>query len=230
MRVIVAEDSGLIGGLLATGLAGHGVDVVGVARTIQALLELVEAAPADAVTLDLNMPRTETDTTMERGSGLDAARHIRHVCPRLALVAVTQEPEVPWVEEIIRLGPRTGYLLKDRIEDIPELIRTIDAVIGGDTRVDPTLVTALLDRKRVDDQVDRFTPREREVFDLIAQGYSNKAIVRRIFLAESTVEGYERSIYRKLGLTVESATDDADSRHRRVMAVITYLRRGRRPS
>ncbi|WP_239375924.1 response regulator transcription factor [Frankia sp. Cj5] len=233
MRVIVAEDSGFLSTMIAEGLTERGVDVVGVARTAQALLDLTESAQPDIVTLDLSMPRGQSDSVPEQGVGLEVARAIRRTNPRIALLAVSQYGELPWVEEIIRLGPRTGYLLKDRIEDLPELINTMRAVMEGDTKVDPSLIVKLVERKRHNDRIDRLTPREREVFTLVAHGYSDKAIAKRLHLSQSAVEGHVRSIYRKLEISVVASpdsagqTDDLDSRNRRVMATLTYLRWGR---
>ncbi len=232
MRVIVAEDWGLLSTMLADGLVERGVDVVGVARTAEAVLNLVESTQPDIVTLDLSLPRGQSDSVPDRGVGLKVARAIRRTRPHIALLAVSQYAEVPWVEEIIKLGPRTGYLLKDRIEDIPELINTMRAVTEGDTQVDPSLVAKLVARKRHNDRIDRLTPRQREVFTLIAHGYSDKAIAKRLHLTQSAVEGHVRLIYQKLEISVTTPSsagqeDDLDSRNRRVMAVLAYLRWGR---
>jgi DNA-binding NarL/FixJ family response regulator len=226
--VIVAEDGGWLGNALAAAFRDGGLDVLGVARSVQALLDLVEKEPPAVITLDLTMPRRCADPVPENGAGLEAARVIRSRWPHIGIVAVSQRAEVPWVEEIVKLGPRTGYLLKDRIEDIAGLIATMRAVAGGDTRVDPALVAKLYDRKRQQDRIDSLTPREKDVFALIAQGYSNRGIGRRLFLTASTVEGHERAIYRKLEVCVGTDADTADSRNRRVMAVLAYLRGGGR--
>jgi DNA-binding NarL/FixJ family response regulator len=229
VRVIVAEDGGWLGDALAAALRDGGLEVLGVARSVQALLDLVECDPPTVITLDLTMPLGYADTTPQSGAGLQAARTIRTRWPQIGIVAVSQHAEVPWLEQVVKLGPRTGYLLKDRIADIPELISTMRAVAGGDTRVDQTLVGRLYERKRHQDRIESLTPREKDVFALIAEGYSNRAIGRRLFLTASTVEGHERAIYRKLEVSAGPDADTADSRNRRVMAVLAYLRGGAGP-
>ncbi|GAA4264196.1 response regulator transcription factor [Dactylosporangium darangshiense] len=232
MRVMVAEDSGIVGKALAAGLAEHGIEVIGIARSIAALQDLMTSETPDLITLDLQMPWTDEDRTPEFGAGLVAATQLRTARPRLPIVVVSQFDQVPMMEEVLKLGPHTAYLLKDRIEDIPELIAIMHAVAAGDTRMDQTLYAKLLNRKREHDRVQRLTSRELEVFALLVQGYSNKAISKRLFLVESTIEGHERSIYRKLDLDAalsaeHGIVDDADRRNRRVMAVLAYLRWGR---
>jgi DNA-binding NarL/FixJ family response regulator len=123
---------------------------------------------------------------------------------------------------------KVGYLLKDRVEDMEGLVNTARAVVAGDIRIDATLIAALARRRRDNDPVQRLSPRERDVLQLMAEGLSDAAIAKQLNLAESTVEGHARSICQKLGLS--TTMDDATGRlgiNVRVKAVLALLRSGR---
>src|SRR5947209_7702244 len=128
MRVIVAED-GLMRRLLVQSLDQYGFEVIGQARTKQELLRLVDADPPDIVTLDIEMPLFEADTTTELHAGLDAAREIRTRHPSVAILALSHHAVVPWAEELISLGTSVGYQLKDRLQEMDTLVEAMRAVV-----------------------------------------------------------------------------------------------------
>jgi DNA-binding NarL/FixJ family response regulator len=226
VRVIVAEDN-FLRELLVRYLPEHGIEVTGQAPTTQELFDLVEAGPPSLVTIDFEMPR-RPGTKPEYGAGLDAAREIRCRYPDVAILGLSQYPEVSWAEEIAALGDAVGYQLKDRVAELDRLIVTMREVAAGAVRMDETLVRALLQRRRVDDPVQRLSPREREVLALMAQGLSNTAIAKQLHIQERTVEGHETSIYRTLCLTkVRDPGGDKPKVNVRVMAVLEFLKRGR---
>jgi DNA-binding NarL/FixJ family response regulator len=227
MRLIIAED-GIMRDLLARTLPDHGLQITGQARTTQELIRLVAQDPPDIVITDIKMPHSDVDTEPEYDAGLRAAREIRRQYPEVAILALSQHAEVPWAEEIATLGMKVGYLLKDRVEDMEGLVNTARAVAAGDIRIDATLIAALARRRRDNDPIQRLSPRERGVLELMAEGLSDAAIANRLTLAESTIEGHARSIYQKLGLS--TAMYDANGRlgiNVRVKAVLALLRSGR---
>jgi DNA-binding NarL/FixJ family response regulator len=227
MRVIVAED-GILRDLLVRTLPDHGLEISGQARTTQELIRLVAEEPPDIVITDIKMPRSDSDTEPAYDAGMEAAREIRRRYPDVAILALSQHAEVPWAEEIATLGMKVGYLLKDRVEDMEGLVDTVRAVASGDIRIDATLIAALARRQRLNDPVQRLSPREREVLELMAEGLSDVAIAKRLYLAESTVEGHARSIYQKLELSTSTYdTAERPAINVRVKAVLALLRYGR---
>jgi DNA-binding NarL/FixJ family response regulator len=227
--VIVAEDN-FLRELLVRYLPEHGIEVIGQAATTQELLDLVDADPPMLVTIDFEMPR-RPGAKPEYGAGLHAAREIRQRHPEVAILALSQYPEVSWAEEIAGLGDAVGYQLKDRVGDLDRLIATMREVAEGAVRIDETLIRALLQRQRVDDPVQRLSAREREVLALMAQGLSNTAIAERLFIHERTVEGHETSIYRTLGLkNIRGPGEDKPKVNVRVTAVLEFLKWGRTSS
>ena len=228
MRVIVAEDN-FIGDLLVGVLPSYdGITVSGQARTTRELLSLVDADPPDLVTLDLQMPRQPHMPT-EYGAGLDAAREIRRRHPSVAICALSTYAEVPWAQEIAALGMKVGYQLKDRVEKMDSLVTTMRDIATGEIRIDTILVAALLGRQRIDDPIQRLTPREREILQHIAEGWSNTAFAEELFVHERTVEGHVTSIYRTLGLAIPRSADTKPKVNIRVMAVLALLKSGKPP-
>lgn len=225
MRVIVAEDGGLFRNLLVEELPRHGLDVTGSVSNTQELIRLVDADPPDIVILDIRMP-PKAGAASEFGAGLEAARQIRAHHPDVALLALSNYPEVLWAEEMVSLGPGVGFQLKDRISDLVQLLEAMQVVAAGGVRIDDALIRALVDRKRINDPVQSLTDREREILRLIARGLSNTAIAKKLVVEESTIEGHQTSIYRKLGLTELPAHEKA-SINRRVKAVLAFLKSGK---
>jgi DNA-binding NarL/FixJ family response regulator len=159
------------------------------------------------------MPPTRTT------EGLEAAVQIREAHPSVGLLILSQDVETRHVIRLLRDTPRgVGYLLKDRVGNLAEFLDAVKRIGTGGSVVDPEVVATLLGRGRPPGPLDELTPRERDVLGLMAEGRSNLAIAGHLGLTEKTVEGHVRVILSKLGL--EPAAED----HRRVLAVITYLR------
>jgi DNA-binding NarL/FixJ family response regulator len=166
------------------------------------------------VIVDIRMPPTGTD------EGLVAARAIRAEHPEVAVLVLSTYIDTDFAATLATESPeRSGYLLKDRVADEAEIVEAIHRVARGGLVIDPAVVAQLVRRPRERSPVDELTERERTVLHLMAEGRSNQAIGQRLFLSERTVEAHVRAIFSKLGL--EPAPDD----HRRVLAVLTYLRR-----
>ena len=213
MRIVLADDAVLFREALAGALAGAGLDIVGQAADAAALLELVDAAVPDVAIVDVRMPPTRTT------EGLEAAVRIRETHPSVGLLILSQDVETRHVIRLLRDTPRgVGYLLKDRVGNLAEFLDAVKRIGTGGSVVDPEVVATLLGRGRSPGPLDELTPRERDVLGLMAEGRSNLAIGDHLGLTEKTVEGHVRIILSKLGL--EPAAED----HRRVLAVITYLR------
>lgn len=215
MRVVVADDVMLTRAGITRLLTDAGVDVVGEAGDAASLLRAVRTTQPDAAVVDIRMPPTHTD------EGLVAAQQIRAEHPDTGVLILSQYVEPHYAMRLIDEHPeRTGYLLKERVFDVANLIDALRRLADGETVVDPTIVARLFARKRQADPLDTLTVREREVLALVAEGLSNRAIAARLFVTERTVEAHVKQIFLKLGLGT-----DPDS-HRRVLAVLTYLRTG----
>ena len=213
MRIALADDSLLFREGLARLLTERGFDIAGQATDADSLLALVDAEAPDIAIIDIRMPPEHRD------EGLVAARAIRDRHPTVGVLVLSQYVEVHYALALVEDRPRgAGYLLKDRVEDLEEFTTSVRRVAAGELVVDPSVVSLLVSRSRVHDPLDELTAREREVLRLMAEGRSNHAISAQLFLTERTVESHVRSIFLKLGL--QPATDD----HRRVLAVLNYLR------
>jgi len=213
MRVVVADDSVLFRDGLAQLLEGSGFDVVGRAGDRPQLLETVIARRPDIVITDIRMPPTYTV------EGLEVAVEIRQRLPQVAVLLLSQYVETTHAVRLLELGAGgLGYLLKDRVADVREFIDAVRRVGAGGSAIDPEVVSELVVRRRRRDLVGELTERERGVLSLMAEGRSNSAIGASLHLSQKTVEGHVRSIFMKLQL------EPADEDHRRVLAVVTYLR------
>ena len=211
-RVIVADDDVLLREGLASLLERAGYQLVGQAGDGSELLSLVREHRPDLVIVDIRMPPTRST------EGLEAAALIREELPETAILILSAHVEIAHAMTLLANGSRSGYLLKSRVTDIDEFLDTLDRVCRGGSVVDPSLVQQLVAARRVDDPLEPLTPREREVLALMAEGRSNAGIARRLWVTEGTVENHVHNIMAKLRL---SETDD---NHRRVLAVITFLR------
>jgi len=213
MRVVVAEDVMLTREGITRLLTDAGVDVVGQAGDAAALLRAVRLTQPDAAVVDIRMPPTHTD------EGLVAAQQIRAEHPDIGVLILSQYLEPHYAMRLIQEHPeRVGYLLKERVFDVANLIDALRRLADGETVVDPTIVTRLFDRKRLAGPLHQLTGREREVLALVAEGLSNRAIAARLFVTERTVEAHVKQIFLKLGLNTDPGS------HRRVLAVLAYLR------
>lgn len=213
MRVVIADDSVLIRDGLARLLDDAGFDVAGRAGDPERLIELARTHVPDVAIVDIRMPPTFID------EGLVAAGALRTEFPDMGIIVLSQHLAPGYALRLLDEVPeRTGYLLKDRLTDVAVLVDALRRVGEGETVVDPTIVSRLLNRRRPDDPLDRLTRREREVLALIAEGLSNDALAARLVVAPRTIETHVGNIFAKLGIAEDS------QQHRRVLAVLTYLR------
>ncbi len=213
LRVVIAEDSGLLREGLARLLVDAGLDVVATVGDGAGLISATEQHRPDIAVVDVRMPPGYRD------EGLKAAIEIRRRLPGLTVLVLSQYVEERYGAELLESGVAgVGYLLKDRVADVSDFITAVHDVASGGTVLDPEVVSQLLSRRRRDARLAALTPREREVLSLMAEGRSNHAIARTLYVTEGAVEKHVKNIFIKLGL----AQTDAD--HRRVLAVLTYLR------
>jgi serine/threonine-protein kinase PknK len=211
-RVIVADDDVLLREGLASLLDRSGFQVVGQAGDGSQLLSLVRRELPELIVVDIRMPPTHTI------EGLEAARVIRRELPEIGILVLSAHVEVEHAMELLASGQRVGYLLKRRVPDVHEFIDAVERVASGGSVIDPSLVRELVTRRRHADPLAALSVREREVLGLMAEGRSNAGIARRLWVTEGTVQKHVRSIFAKLDLP--EASDD----HRRVLAVVTFLR------
>jgi DNA-binding NarL/FixJ family response regulator len=211
MRVVLAEDSVLLREGLIRVIEEAGCQVVAAVGDGPSLVTAVAEHAPDVSVVDIRMPPTHTD------EGLRAAVEIRRRAPGAKILVLSQYVEVTYAGDLFadRAGG-VGYLLKDRVVDVDELTDALRRVAAGGTVLDPQVVSELFAARR--DPLATLTPREREVLGLMAQGCTNTAICRRLVVSEGAVEKHIGNIFGKLGLP------PSDSDHRRVMAVLTYLR------
>jgi DNA-binding NarL/FixJ family response regulator len=214
-RVVVADDAALFREGLVRILEGSGMRVVAQAGDRDALLAAVEAERPDAVVTDIRMPPTGTT------EGLDAALEIRTARRGAPVMVLSQYVETRHVARLLEDGAGgVGYLLKDRVADGQEFVDALGRLVAGGSVIDPEVIARLMQRGRQERELDRLTDREREVLASMAEGRSNGAIGRDLHLSPKTVETHVGAVFAKLGL--EPAADD----HRRVLAVLAYLRTG----
>lgn len=214
MRVVLAEDSVLLREGIVRVLREARMDVVAAVADADELLGAVEAEDPDAAVIDIRMPPTYTD------EGIRAAESILASGRSTGVLVLSQALEPGLAVRLLAAGRGgVGYLLKDRVADVDDLADAIRRVARGGTVLDPEVVAVLVDRRRTHDPLSALTVREREVLALMAEGRSNLAIATSLVVTEKTVETHVANIFSKLGL--QPAPDD----HRRVLAVLTWLRR-----
>ena len=213
MRVVVADDSVLLREGIVRLLEEAGFEVVGQAGDADDLLRKVAAHRPDVAIVDVRMPPTNTD------DGLRAAIRMRAEHPQVAVLVLSQYVEEGYANELLADSAEgVGYLLKDRVADVERFVDAVRRVGAGGSALDPEVVSRLLGRRRREDPLEEITPREREVLALMAEGRSNHAIAEQLVVTERAVEKHVTSIFSKLDLA--PAAED----HRRVLAVLTYLR------
>jgi DNA-binding NarL/FixJ family response regulator len=215
IRVVLAEDNALLRQGLARLIESHaGLELAGTAEDLPSLLALVDEIDPDVVVTDIRMPPTGTD------EGIRAAAEIRARRPDTGVVVLSQYAEPPYALALLAEGSKgRAYLLKERVTGVDELAHAITEVAQGGSVIDPAVVEVLVAanvRKRRT-ELDRLTPREREILGEMAQGKSNAAIATSLILSERAVEKHSNSIFSKLGLSEEKDLN------RRVKAVLLYL-------
>ncbi|MEU4615822.1 response regulator transcription factor [Streptomyces umbrinus] len=212
LRVVLAEDSVLLREGLIGLLSRCGHEVVAAVGDAQALVAAVEEHAPDIVVTDVRMPPGFQD------EGLHAAVRLREKRPTLPVLVLSQYVQRTYAAELLDSGDGSGvgYLLKDRVGQVEEFVEALHKVADGGTVVDPEVVRQLLRRRR--DPLEQLTPREREVLALIAEGRSNGAIAKELVVSEAAIGKHIGNILTKLDLP------PTDKTHRRVLAVLTYLR------
>jgi DNA-binding NarL/FixJ family response regulator len=215
VRVVFADDNYLVregvAGLLAE---TDGIDLVETAADTDALMHAVAAHRPDAVLTDIRMPPTFTT------EGIDAAKRIRAGFPGTGVVVLSQYVEEDYAIELLSDGVEgLGYLLKERVSEVDELVRALEDVARGGSALDPKVVEGLLARKnqQVSSALRGLTDRETEVLRELAAGRSNAAAAKVLYMSERAVEKHVGSVFAKLGLSTETDVN------RRVMAVLAYL-------
>jgi DNA-binding NarL/FixJ family response regulator len=213
VRVVIADDAVLLREGAVRLLTEAGIEVVAQAGDAEDLLRKVRAHKPDVAIIDVRMPPENTD------DGLRAALVIREELPDVGLLLLSQYVEDRYLGELLAGGAEgVGYLLKDRIADVERLSEAVERVSAGGSVLDPEVVAQMLGRSRDENPLDALTDREREVLGLMAEGRTNRAIAGELYISERAVERHVTSIFNKL----ELAPTGED--HRRVLAVLTYLR------
>jgi DNA-binding NarL/FixJ family response regulator len=214
LRVVVGEDQPLVLEGVVHVLREAGFDVVGVAADADDLIRKTRAHKPAVVVTDIQMPPNRSD------DGLRAARQIRQRQPGVGVLVLSQFLEDRYALELVGDRPEgVGYLLKDRVGDITSFTEAVRRVAGGGTVLDPAVVARLVGRRGNRSAVEDLSPRDRDVLALMAEGRSNQGIAEALVVTVPAVERHVTSIFAKLELppTTES--------HRRVLAVLEYLRR-----
>lgn len=213
MRVVIADDAVLLREGAVRLLTEAGIEVVAQAGDAEDLVRKVRAHKPDVAIIDVRMPPENAD------DGLRAALVIREELPDVGLLLLSQYVEDRYLGELLAGGAEgVGYLLKDRIADVERLSEAVERVNAGGSVLDPEVVAQMLGRSRDENPLDALTDREREVLGLMAEGRTNRAIAGELYISERAVERHVTSIFNKL----ELAPTGED--HRRVLAVLTYLR------
>ena len=212
-RVVIAEDQALLRQGIVRLLGDAGFEVVAEAGDAPDLLRKVAAHKPDVAIVDVQMPPDNTD------DGLRAAMEIRASQPDVGVLVLSQYAEERYAVDLIGSDAAgVGYLLKDRVTDFKLFADAVRRVAAGGSVLDPTVVAHMLGRRRREDPLEAFTPREREVLELMAEGRSNKGIAEVLVVTPHAVEKHVTSIFNKLGV----ATGPED--HRRVLAVLRFIR------
>jgi DNA-binding NarL/FixJ family response regulator len=213
MRVVIGEDSVLLREGAVRLLEDAGIEVVGQAGDAEDLLRKVRAHKPDVAVVDIRMPPDNTD------DGLRAAAAMRQEMPGIGVLILSQYVEEHYAVDLLADGSEgVGYLLKDRVAEVDRFVDAVRRVAEGGSVLDPEVVSQMLGRRRQAGPLDELTDREREVLAAMAEGQTNKEIAARLFVSERAVERHVTAIFQKLGLS------DGDGGHRRVLAVLAYLR------
>ncbi|PZF83028.1 response regulator [Jiangella anatolica] len=213
MRVVIAEDDTLLREGLVLLLASEDIEVAAAVDNADAFLAAVAEHRPDAAVVDVRLPPGFTD------EGIAAAAAARRERPGLPVLVLSAYVEDSYATELLADGADgVGYLLKERVGKVEQFLDALRRVVAGGTVMDPEVVSQLMVRRRSDDPIRTLTPREREVLALMAEGLANPDIAARLVVTETAVSKHIRSIFAKLGLA------HGDTGHRRVLAVLAYLK------
>lgn len=212
MRILMCEDSVLLREGIARLLVDAGHEVVATLTDTSELLQRVAELTPDLCILDVRLPPTFTD------EGIRAALQLRAMHPELPLLVLSQYVEERYASDLIAAqGGSLGYLLKDRVADVSEFVETVGRISQGATVLDPEVVAQLLSRQTRSARLAQFSDRERQVLGLLAEGKSNQAIAKVLFLSEASIEKYITTIFQKLGLEAD------EHGNRRVLAALAHI-------
>jgi DNA-binding NarL/FixJ family response regulator len=213
MRILIADDEGLLREGLARLLTDAGFEISGLCGDADSLLRMVDTRRPDVAIVDIRMPPGHGS------DGLLAAQEIRRRHPDVGVLVLSHHLDSRYATRLLEDAPeRAGYLLKERVSDLAVLADGLRRIDEGECVIDPAIVTQLFARKRRQGPLNELTEREREVLALIAEGHSNHSIATKLFLSPKTIESHISQIFAKLDLR------DSPDGHRRVLAVLTYLR------
>jgi DNA-binding NarL/FixJ family response regulator len=212
-RVVIGEDDVLLREGIARLLAEAGFEVVAQAGDAEGFLRKALAHRPDVAVVDIQMPPGHGD------DGLRAALELRHRLPDTGVLVLSQYYEERYALDLIGERPEgVGYLLKERVGDLESFIDAVTRVAGGGSALDPEVVGRMLGRRQGNSPLDRLSPRERDVLAAMAEGKSNHGIAQTLLVSQAAVEKHVTAIFHKLQL------DPGQTEHRRVLAVLTYLR------
>ena len=215
MRVVIADDEALLREGLARLLDDAGFEIAGRCGDADALLRMVEARKPDVAIVDIRMPPNNSD------DGLLAAQEIRRRHSNVGVLVLSHHLDSRYAARLLEEVPeRAGYLLKERVSEVAVISDALRRIDEGECVIDPTIVSRLVARKRERGPLGVLTEREREVLGLVAEGRSNGAIAEQLYLSKKTIDAHISQIFMKLDLR------EAPEDHRRVLAVLTFLRSG----
>ena len=220
MKAVVVEDEGLLLDVMVDALTGRGVEVVGRARDADAAIDVVDATAPDIAILDIRLPPTFSD------EGIRLAEQLRRKCPDVALLVLSSHAELSYAERLLNLEADSralGYLLKERVGDLSQLVMTMGRLVAGDVIIDSQIIDRLMTRRRDGDRLAALTAHERRILGLVAEGRSNLGIAQQLGTRISTVEKHLSVITDKLGLPAAGDTIRPGV-NVRVLAPLTFLR------
>jgi DNA-binding NarL/FixJ family response regulator len=216
LSIIIGEDDVLLREGIGRLLDDAGLEILALTGDAEDLVRRTLALRPDVAVVDVQMPPGGDD------DGLRAAMTLRERLPEMGVVVLSQFYEESYAHDLIGERPEgVGYLLKERVADVPAFVEAIRRVAAGGSALDPEIVGRILGRRRTESPLDQLTPRERDVLALMAEGLTNKGIAEALCVTEAAVEKHVTRIFTKLGLGHDAFE------HRRVQAVLAYLRNAR---